>query len=373
MIAKIKRFLIANLKNIPGWRSNQKYLIIESDDWGSLQIIDKNHRDKLIKLGLLQIKSDPISSLDGLEVAEDFEMLYEVLTSVKDSNGNSAVFTPFINTGNPNFPEILNSDFESLHYEKFTDTYKKFGRDQNEIFLSQGVLNKILRPQLHGHGHVCDWIWFENLKSSSIAKLAIQNNFSSVTVDNQIKLLNGFRPTYFVRNSGELELAKISLKRAVNEFEDIMGYKAEVFDAPNAVFHPELEGHLTKFGIRSIVTPFYRNEPDFNGNVVKNGRYNFGAKNEYGQIYHIRNCMFEPYKGTTAETTLRMIDTCFRWGKPAVISSHRVNYVSSVFQSVRNNSLNELKKILSSVVKRHPDVQFISSGDLSRIMHNDIK
>jgi hypothetical protein len=373
MIAGLKRRFIENIKNIPGWKSKKKYLIIESDDWGSLQIIDKDHSDRLINLGLLKVSSDPIASLDGMEFPEDFELLYDTLSTVKDSQGKHAVFTPFINTGNPDFQKIIESDGSKLYYERFTDTYKKFGRNENEKLLTQGVDSNIFLPQLHGHGHVCDWVWFESLLNSDKAKLGIHNNFASVTLENQIRVLNGLRPTYFLRNQEDLEKAKNSLESAVKEFEEIIGYKATVFDAPNAIFHPKLEAHLSKFGIQTIVTPFYRNEPDLNGNVKKNGRYNFGQKNESGQLYHIRNCMFEPYKGTKAETTLRMIDTCFRWGKPAVISTHRVNYVSSVSKNVRDNTLQELKKILSTVIKHHPDVQFISSGELSTIMHQEIK
>jgi len=373
MISGLKRRFIENLKNIPGWRTKKKYVIIESDDWGSLRLDDKKHADKLLELGLIKQGPQAMSPYDGLESRPDFEALYDVLSSVKDSKGNSAVFTPFVNTGNPNFDKIRTSTDSELHYERFTDTYAKFGRESNLKLFHQGIDQGVFMPELHGHSHVCDWVWFESLKSSAKAKLGLEYNFASITLENQIGVLNGLRPTYFLRNQDDLDMAKKSLERAVKEFEEIVGYKATVFDAPNAIFHPTLEAHLSKFGIQTIVTQFYRNEPDLNGNLKRSGRYNFGQKNESGQLYHIRNCMFEPYKGTKAETTLRMIDTCFRWGKPAVISTHRVNYVSSVSSQVRDNTLKELKKILSTVVKRNPDVQFISSRELSAIMHNEIK
>lgn len=369
----LKRTLVENIKNIPGWRTKRKIVVIESDDWGSVRIDDKNHANRLIELGLLKNDSKAMAPLDGLESKEDFELLFDALGSVKDANGSHAVFTPFINTGNPNFEKILASNGDELHYEKFTDTYDKFGRPGNFKLFKEGVDHGVFLPELHGHGHVCDWIWFESLKTSDKAFLGLKNNFASITLDKQIGALKGLRPSYFLRNREDMELAKKSLERSVVEFKEIVGYNPTVFDAPNAIFHPELEAHLAKFGIRTIVTPFYRNEPDLNGGLVKNGRYKFGQKNSSGQIYHIRNCMFEPYNGVKEDQPLRMVDTCFRWGKPAVISTHRVNYVSSIDPKIRDNSIQLLRKILKTIVKKHPTVEFMSSAQLSKLMHKSIK
>ena len=45
-------FFRKNISNIPGWRTNRKILVIESDDWGSVRIKDKTAYEALKKKGL---------------------------------------------------------------------------------------------------------------------------------------------------------------------------------------------------------------------------------------------------------------------------------------------------------------------------------
>jgi len=35
---KLEKALRKNLVNIPGWRTNRKIVVIESDDWGSVRM-----------------------------------------------------------------------------------------------------------------------------------------------------------------------------------------------------------------------------------------------------------------------------------------------------------------------------------------------
>lgn len=34
----LKQYITHNLLNIPGWRTNRKIVVIESDDWGSIRM-----------------------------------------------------------------------------------------------------------------------------------------------------------------------------------------------------------------------------------------------------------------------------------------------------------------------------------------------
>jgi hypothetical protein len=86
-----------------------------------------------------------------------------------------------------------------------------------------------------------------------------------------------------------------------------------------------------------------------------------------------RNSLFEPVENQNFDWVskcLQDIEIAFRWGKPAVISSHRVNYIGSIFENNRTQSLEKLKVLLTRVIKKWPDVQFISSAQLAEIMLN---
>ena len=53
---------------------------------------------------------------------------------------------------------------------------------------------------------------------------------------------------------------------------------------------------------------------------------------------------------------------------PAIISTHRVNYVGSIESSHRNYSLAQLKLLLSEIVKRWPDVEFMNGDQMVELL-----
>jgi hypothetical protein len=64
------------------------------------------------------------------------------------------------------------------------------------------------------------------------------------------------------------------------------------------------------------------------------------------------------------DKSLESIKIAFTWKKPAIISTHRVNYVSGLSNSNRENSLDQLNNLLSEIIKRYPEVIFLSSPQL---------
>jgi hypothetical protein len=73
-----------------------------------------------------------------------------------------------------------------------------------------------------------------------------------------------------------------------------------------------------------------------------------------GQIHWRRNCTFEPSRNQDYDWVnrcLKEIEIAFRWGKPAVINSHRVNFIGSIFPENREKSLQKLKTLLKEVQK----------------------
>lgn len=41
-----------NIANIPGWRTNRKIVVIESDDWGSVRTSSSEAYQQMLKKGL---------------------------------------------------------------------------------------------------------------------------------------------------------------------------------------------------------------------------------------------------------------------------------------------------------------------------------
>jgi hypothetical protein len=62
------------------------------------------------------------------------------------------------------------------------------------------------------------------------------------------------------------------------------------------------------------------------------------------------------------------ISTAFRWHKPAIISSHRVNYIGALYRENRDNGLIQLEALLREIMKSWPDARFVTSAELGEFI-----
>ncbi|NOR88212.1 MAG: hypothetical protein GQ527_11435 [Bacteroidales bacterium] len=157
----------------------------------------------------------------------------------------------------------------------------------------------------------------------------------------------------------------------MNLFETLFGYKASYFVPPNGPFNNSLEEIAAQKGIEFMFASKIQQEVLGNGKT-RNKYYWLGKKNKHGQCYMSRNCFFEPSLKNKdwVESCLEDITRAFRWKKPAVISSHRVNYIGGLKLKNRNNGLKELEKLLKAILIKWPDVEFKTSAELGAIIAN---
>lgn len=370
MIHRIKRTLVNHVKNIPGWRTQRKLVVFESDDWGSLRIGSTRQVHKLLQSGVIDAGANSYDRLDALESPEDMEMLFEVLQTVKDKNGSHAVFTPFVNPCNPDFEKIEANGFLSYHHESFDHTLCRYNKGAALDFYRSGINEKIFLPEYHGREHVHVSSWMHALQQRNPLVLAgFNQEFAAVNIRPSLQFMEAFRPTYYFSAKEDLPALKTSILEGAAVFESLFGYKTRVFDAPNAIFHPCLEETLFEAGIQNIVLPFFRSEPDSLGGLRKK-YYRFGTKNSYGQRYHTRNCMFEPRVSVDEDVCIQMMRAAFSWNKPAIITTHRVNYMGGISPENRLKSLRSLAALLKNILRTWPDAEFISSGDFAKIINN---
>jgi hypothetical protein len=64
------------------------------------------------------------------------------------------------------------------------------------------------------------------------------------------------------------------------------------------------------------------------------------------------------------EDCLKEIEIAFKWKKPAVISTHRVNFISGIVPNNSTKGLRELKRLLQTVMTKWPEVEFMTSAEL---------
>ena len=362
-----------NLINIPGWHTKRKIVVIESDDWGSIRMPSKEILSKLEKKGYIP-KNDKYNRFDSLASGEDLINLFEILNSVKDKNDNPAILTANTIVANPDFNKIRDSGFNEYYYELFTDTLKSYPEHSNSFNLwKKGIEESVFYPQFHGRDHVNVNYWFKKLNDNDkLAHIAFENKLLGLR---DIKNVN-CREYYYMRaldyrNKNDLEFKINSIKEGLQIFNSIFGYSSSSFIAPSYVWDDKIEAVLKENNVNYIQGIRYQKKPKTGSDKLKNTIHYLGEKNRHKQIYLIRNAFFEPSlvnSNQIVEETLKRIEIAFMWRKPAIIGSHRLNYIGFINKNNRDKNLVLFKKLLTRIIKNWPDVEFMTSDQLGHLI-----
>ena len=357
------------LTNLPGWHTNRKIVVIESDDWGSIRMPSKKVYDYLLKKKY-RVNQSPYERYDSIESVKDLESLFEVLESVRDRNNHPAVITANSVVANPDFDKIRKSDFQEYHYELFFETYKKYNSGAFEL-LQEGLNKGFFIPQFHGREHYNIPVWMRALrKRDKNVRFAFDLGMAGISSKTNPENGNEFLAAYLFETPEDIIIHQLAISEGLDLFEQIWGFKSDTFIAPCYTWSKKNEYILNIQKIKMIQGMNYQFEPlSYDG---KKKIFHFsGEKNHFGQRYNVRNCFFEP----TLNPDFDWIDTClnqiriaFRCHKPAVICSHRINYIGNIDAQNRDTNLVKFKNLLVHILKKWPDVEFVSSDKLIEIM-----
>mgnify|MGYP002671978004 FL=1 len=357
-----------------GYVTNRKLVVIESDDWGSIRMPSKEICEEIRKTDV-NIDRHPFFRYDGLAGVRDLENLYEVLSSVKDQNGKHPVFTANCAVANPDFDAIRKAEFERYYYEPFTSTLKKTKGCEDAFTLwKQGMKDEIFYPQLHCREHFNVTRWMADLQNRDAwLIMAFNHEMISTASCKRKENENTYMDAFNYDRIDERDVLAEILTDAVSLFKRIFGYQSESFIASCYIWGHELEKVMYKNGIRYIQGEPLQRIPSNSTGTSNMGqiRHYMGDTNEYGQHYLIRNCNFEPSFNPNkdwVDIALNGIDIAFQNQKPAVICSHRLNYIGRIDQKNSDQNLKSLEILLNQIVWRWPDVEFITSVELGRII-----
>jgi hypothetical protein len=368
--------VLKNLLNIPGWSTKRKLIVIESDDWGSIRMPSINSFTNLTNAGidLLSDEGSRFNKYDSLATSDDLLSLFDLLNSVKDSTGRPPVITPVSVVANPDFRKIEDSSFNEYFYEPFTETLAKYPGCKNSFELwKEGITHRLFVPQFHGREHLNVRVWLKALQARHMEiSLAFRNNMWGLSTidDPQIKV--EVQAAFDFSDPGDLVYQKEVIKTGLDLFEKLFGYRAVFFVPPNGPFSSKLENTCANSGIIFISFAKIQKEP-VGYNKTRRRFHWLGQKTGSGIVCLTRNCFFEP-----SQTGQDWVDSClydisnsFRWKKPAVISSHRVNYIGALHESNRSTGLRQLHLLLKNIIKKWPSSEFITSAELGNIIMED--
>jgi hypothetical protein len=158
---------------------------------------------------------------------------------------------------------------------------------------------------------------------------------------------------------------ELMIMEGMRLFHRHFGFRSLSTVAPNVTWTDGAERIWSRQGVRYIQGGPYQYKPSDRRRHVQ-GHY-LGERSAYDGWYLVRNCVFEPSKTPQADAVdrcLRDIYKAFSAQVPAVIGTHRVNYVGSVEPRNRGRGVAELRRLLEAVLTKWPDACFLSTPEL---------
>lgn len=365
-LKKQKAAIVAHRTNCTGKTLPGRFLVIESDDWGAIRTPSRHALEAFEKRGLDLANS--AYKNDSLASNEDLDELFNVLQSIRDGKGNPVKITANAIMVNPDFEKIRASNFTKFYFEDFRETLQKYpAHDKAFSIWQQGITNGVFMPQFHGREHLQYKRWLKVLQAGNKDALYCFDHGTTYSGKGDYS----FMEAYDWDHPGDVEEHKKIIAEGLFLFKNVFGFASKSFIAPCYNWDPEIEGVLKSNGVRWLQG--LRNQ------MVPTGSFDhytilphyFGEVNQLGLKYNIRNCFLEPslLPGKDwVDSCLAQIQSAFFWRRPAVICSHRINYIGLIDQRNRDRGLRDLKILLHRVLKKWPDVQFISTDQLDDLL-----
>jgi hypothetical protein len=363
-----KSLIFRYLLNAPGWHTKRKIVVLESDDWGSIRMPSKEVYDILLDNNI-SVDQLSYNRYDSLASEDDLSSLFDVLSSIKDKNGNFAKMTANTIVANPDFEKIRESNFQNYFYEPFIDTLKKYPNHQNSFNLwKEGISAGLFKPQFHGREHLNVSRWLKALRSDNQnLKLAFKYGLFDLSTSIGISE-NSFMEALNIVDEDEYDFQRKSIIEGADLFQEIFGYRSKTFIAPCYIWSNQLNKTFKDSEIQCFQGNWFQLEPKAGGDHKFKKYFHYtGQRNNLNQIYLVRNAAFEPSENFTYDWINDVVNRAkivFSYGKPLIISSHRQNFIGFIDEKNREKNLKLLKELLSKLMNLFPDVEFLSSDEL---------
>lgn len=357
--------------NFPGDRLSEKIIVIESDDWGAIRCPDANDYEGFKKHFSGRMKS-PYLKYDTLASNDDLEILFNSLSSFKDSLGNRPQITFNSIMANPDFDKIRESDYEEYHFELFTNTLARFSNHNKAFDLWKKAMGEgVMWPQFHGREHVNVPLWLKLLKEGNEP---ILKAFSFRTWSAPHELIGSklrLQASLDFLDEDPIDYRKEYVAEGLRLFEKVFGFQSVSFIPPNFVSDATVLDTSVSSGVKAIQGMKYQVLPKGGRTEVPKGLVRRKFKTQGEPIDLVRNCVFEPSLSKSdfddVGSCLKQISNSFLFGKPAIITAHRINFIGAIDQRNRDKNISSLEKILSAIVRKWPDVVFMNSQQLIEV------
>lgn len=349
------------IKNLIGTSFKRRMVLFLVDDWGTSTIDSDSAFNKLAD-SLIIDSDDRFNRYDAFASPTDLDCIFDLLLSFKDKWNRSPKFTGLVTCANPVFEIVVDSG--DYCYESFDVS---LSRKEGDLALKKwvtGIREDVFEPQFHCREHINVKHFIKCLRETSDFRKMVE--FRSIGVLKRLKAHNRYLRSFELGKEGELDDQRFIIEDGLSIFQRVFGHQALQFSAPGLIYNPELNETLAANRIMLLDVPKVGKIPLGNGGYSRLYSWT-GRKSRFSQRYITRNVRFEPSSSLHfdwVDSCLKDIDMAFKLRKPAIISSHRVNFVSGRSVENRDNSLKLLRSLLKEILNRWPDTEFTSASNL---------
>lgn len=366
----LKQFIWRSLLSIPGFHTNRKIVVVESDDWGSIRMPSRDVYEKCLKAGY-PVDLNPFERYDSLASESDLNLLFDLLSSFKDKNGKHPVITANCVVANPDFSKIRDCNFEQYYYELITETFKRYPNHSRNLDIWLAAKSDgLFFPQYHAREHLNVSKFMNSLQQADVdVQFGFDNEMPGSIRKGKVRNGNYFvEATHFSDAKDKRDKLNIYVE-GLGIFEKLFGYKSETITPTNYIWSNDYNKPTSDLGVKYIQGVRKMKDP----NAIKPIYYSryLGKMNDFNQIDLVRNCDFEPSiikNKNVIDECLAEIQIAFFNNKPAIISSHRINYVGHIDMKNRDANLKYLNQILKLALAKWPDIEFMTSVELGGLI-----
>lgn len=342
--------IVSRFNHLRRRRFDEKLIIIESDDWG----LERAGNSEAIAWAKGKFGEDKFTrwTLDALESVEDLNLLYQVLSSVRNYKGDHPVITANFITHNVDY-----ASHESLRFKPLTEGFNFAGECLKDKY-KEGIERKLIFPQLHGYSHFNIGGLMDYFNTDEGREAFGMKYFTCrTTLRANLAFLQG-----------EMSAANSHMHRlreAVSVFNDYFGFRPKTVIPPAFILDREALAELASEGIKMLQS----------GNRLVNSKkekYNIPyLREKEGFIWSYRNARLDPFPGYDFYhgVCLESIGRAFDSGVPAIIDFHRVNFAGTYASEYRERTIDELAKLLKGIVAKWPDAEFVHSQKLYEMIN----
>jgi hypothetical protein len=325
-------------------------VIIQSDDWGRVGVPSIDALERL-KSRNIDVGKDPWDYY-GLETEEDVIKLGDVLAAVRDRDGRSACLTANFIMANADLRAMRAQAYREFRWIGIADGFPAPWTEKLFAVYLANIERKVFYPGLHGFTHFNIPGMLRALSDSSG-----RGELTRILAEEDIPYLASLTPEYnfalLTRGQGggfldEAEQAEW-IEQGVALFRQGFGF------SPRTTCAPGYNANTTTFRI-------------WHGagiDVVQTSDDRGLAMNGSISVLN-RNVHFEPalHPDAALESALSQAHSAIARGRPIVISTHSINYISRHLGRAQQSRA-MLRELLSSLLRRFPNLRFASDADFS--------